>query len=202
MIIGCEPVHIKHDIDHKIKIDINKDRKPRPRPRPRLFPNRHNPRKEYKTVSYLNLPQKLRQRNYNGGSCVHASTVSALRWQGQHKMADWWRDAYSGGEYSDRHITRMNQAGIKYAYTTSGNSNFLEWAIRNRYIAGITWGGNHMVNLVGFDNTNAYILNNNNTNKIIKQDKQRFFQQWKNEGGWAFALIYNSPPPDYYISMK
>ena len=48
---------------------------------------------EYPTV---NLPVSLRQSNWLGnqeeGSCVHATMISLLRWQGRYNTADYWRE--------------------------------------------------------------------------------------------------------------
>src|SRR5687768_14605354 len=47
-------------------------------------------------IPTVNLPRELREPNWGGGSCVHASTVHLLRWQGHHELAAWWRANYSG----------------------------------------------------------------------------------------------------------
>lgn len=46
----------------------------------------------------VKLPRELREWNWGGGSCVHASTVMVLRWSNNMELADWWRKTYSGGE--------------------------------------------------------------------------------------------------------
>jgi hypothetical protein len=37
----------------------------------------------------VDIPPALRTQNWGGGSCVHASTVHLLHWQGQHELAEW-----------------------------------------------------------------------------------------------------------------
>lgn len=148
----------------------------------------------------MNVPEELRQRNWGGGSCVHASTVHLLRWQGQQEMADWWRTNYSGGEYSGRLNQRMESAGLRYAYTTSGDVAFLEYCMRTRRGAGIAYFPNHAINLVHLDEERAGLLDNNRTDRIIWVPRAEFLRNWKfNYGGWAWTLIYDPPPPLPYL---
>ena len=55
--------------------------------------------------SLADVPPQLREPNYSPegqGSCVHASTITLLRWQGQDELAEWWRANYHSGEYASR----------------------------------------------------------------------------------------------------
>ena len=142
------------------------------------------------------LPESLRRWNRDGGSCVHVSTEYLLLWQRKYELADWWHDSYKGGEYSDRLIRRMESAGLSYAYTTHGDLDFIEWAIRTRRGAGIFYKPNHAINIVGLDSESAYLLDNNNIHKIEKVPRNIFIYNWKNRyGGFAWTLVYTPPPP-------
>jgi hypothetical protein len=149
----------------------------------------------------MTLPPELRQKNWGGGSCVHASNVSLLRWQGQYEMADWWRQAYSGGEYGDRLVSRLEAAGLRYAYTDSGDEAFLRWCIRTRRGAGIFYKPSHSINCVGMDDQFVYLLDNNATNypestgDYEKVPIDEFWRRWKGYGGFAWTLIYTPHAP-------
>lgn len=150
--------------------------------------------------TYSDVPQQLRQENWTGsqneGSCVHASTITLLRWQGQEEIADWWAENYDSGEYASRLVQRMEGANLRYAYTDAGSAEFLEWACRNRYAAGIFYFYRHAVNIVKFDHTGAYLIDNNDPYDIIHVPRDVFLWRWQNEyGGFAWTVVYSPPPP-------
>ena len=151
---------------------------------------------EYPTV---NVPQSLRQSNWLGsqgeGSCVHASFISLLRWQQRYNTADWWRKTHGNGEWPTSMNQQLDAAKIRYAVTTDGDVAFLEWAMKTRRGAVITWSPAHAVTLVHLDAKRAGILNNNSVNKIIWQDRDAFIREWRSRGGWAFTPIYTPAPP-------
>lgn len=151
------------------------------------------------TAPVVDLPPSLRTSNWGGGSCVHASTVHLLHWQGLHELAEWWRQTYSGGEYSTRLHSRMEAARLRYAYTTSGDVAFLEWALRTRRGAGITYFPNHAVNLVHLDHERAGVLDNNRVERVIWIPRDEFLQNWKRYGGWAWTVVYDPPPPVPFV---
>jgi hypothetical protein len=157
----------------------------------------------YAEADYLDLPRDMRVPNWGGGSCVHASTVVLLKWQGQAKMAEWWRQAYSGGENSGRLAQRMESAGLRYAFTVSGDVEFLEWVTRTRRGAGISYYPNHAINFCGFASKDgrdyAVLLDNNRINTYIYVDKAEFVRSWKSYGGWAWSVVYSPPPPVPFI---
>jgi hypothetical protein len=161
-------------------------------PAPVLTPSR-----EFPTV---NLPYQFRQTNWLGragqGSCVHATMCSLFRWQGRFEMADWWRTHNGDGEWAEDLATKLDKAGVRYAYTTSGDVKFLEWACSTRRGCGVTvMGGRHMVALVHFDDQWAGILDNNHTDTIYWMPRDKFVAEWKNSNGWAVAVIYAPAPP-------
>lgn len=150
----------------------------------------------------MDLPPAMRTKNWGGGSCVHASTVSLLKWQGQYEMADWWRETYIGGEYATRLVNRMEQAGLRYAYTSEGDMQFLEWAHRNRLGAGLFFFPAHAINFVGMDDKYVYLLDNNNVSYPEDRGHYRridigtFRRKWRDYyGGFAWTIVSLSPPP-------
>ena len=153
----------------------------------------------------LDLPPELRTENWGGGSCVHASTVNLLIWQGQPELARWWRDQYSGGEYADRLVSRMEAANLRYAYTRDGNFAFLEWCIRTRRGAGIFYKIRHAINCVGIDSQNVLLLDNNDIDYPERigtyetVEIEQFKKRWNGYGGFAWTLVYVPPPPTPYV---
>lgn len=155
----------------------------------------------FRTGPTMELPRALREQNWGGGSCVHASTVMLLRWQKNFAIADKWRATYSGGEYSSRLIQRMEAAGLRYSYTLDGDERFLEWCIQTRRGAGIFYKPNHAICLVGLDKDYAYLLDNNyidypeRNRGYEKVPRAEFMQRWKYEfGGFAWTPVYYPPP--------
>lgn len=151
----------------------------------------------------MDLPPQLREPNYAGGSCGHASTTSLLRHQQQYELADWWRATYSSGEYSTRHIERLEAAGLRYAYTTTGDMEFLKYCARTRRGAVIYYKPYHIVNFVGVDLNRGVVqlLDNNDVNRPERAgsyeevEYERFAHDWKHQyGGFAFTLIYQPAP--------
>ena len=152
---------------------------------------------EYPTV---NVPYALRQENWGGyeggGSCVHVSMVTLLRWQGQYALADWWYNTYNSGEYASRMAQRMTAAGIPFAETRNGEVAFLDWALKTRRGANVVvLGGAHMVTLTHFDAKYACILDNNYTAKYTWYTRDDFIKYWRASGGWAYTPLYSPAPP-------
>ena len=149
----------------------------------------------------MDLPLSMRTENYSGGSCVHASNVSLLRWQGQDEMADWWRKTYGGGEYDTRLVSRMEAAGLRYAYTKTTDMHFLRWCVRTRRGAGIFYKPRHSINVVGMDEKYVYLLDNNYVDYPEQYGHYErvaigeFEQRWNGYGGFAWTLVYQPPPP-------
>jgi len=148
----------------------------------------------------VNVPLALRQSNWLGnrrqGSCVWASTVSLLRWQGRYRTADWVRGNYSGGSWPDDHVAKLERAGIRYAYVTNGDVRFLEWCLRTRRGAGVTvLGGAHCVNLVFLDEHWACLLDNNDVQRYRWVPRATFLAEWQASYGWGFTVVYAPTPP-------
>lgn len=152
---------------------------------------------EYPTV---NLPVGLRQQNWLGpkrsGSCVYASTVMLLRWQGRYDLAEQVQQI-GDGSWSERLGRDLTVRGIRFAETTNGSVRFLEWACATRRGAGVTWGydqpGGHMLCLVHLDEQRAGILDNNYPDKITWLERDEFIAWWKKSGGWAVSVVVGPP---------
>jgi hypothetical protein len=153
-------------------------------------------------VPIVNLPYGLRQQNWtlNGnGSCVHASLIMLLRWQGHDKLADSWKANNGGGEYPKGMSEKMDKAGIRFAVIYNGDIGFLDWACSTRRGCGIVTGicepGDHCVCLVHLDSEWAGILDNNHIGQISWMPRADFILWWKTCGGWAFTPCYSPSPP-------
>lgn len=154
-------------------------------------------------IPVMNLPVEARCKNYNGGSCVCASTISCLRWQGRDDLAVQLRGICSGGQSSGSLHAHLEKLGIRYASTTSGDIKLLEWAVRTRRGSGITFYGNHFVNIVDLDNDNAILLDNNRTGSYITIPRAEFESRWRNQyGGWATVPVYSPAPPLPFVQPK
>lgn len=148
----------------------------------------------------VNVPYALRQENWIGrqreGSCTWATTISLLRWQGRYAKADWVRKNRGDGEWPEHMAKGLDSANIRYAYTTKGDVEFLEWACKTRRGCGVTVkGGAHMVALVHLDSQWAAILDNNDIEQFIWVPRQALIAEWKASHGWAVAPIYTPTPP-------
>jgi len=148
----------------------------------------------------VNPPPAIRQENWvsNGsGSCVHATLITLLRWQGRYEMANHWRKTYGSGETADDLALKMEREGIRYAYTAGEDDvDFLEWACSTRRGCGITCkGGVHMVALVHLDDKWACLLDDNATDHYSWVPRERFLAEWKASNSWAVAVIYAPAAP-------
>lgn len=145
----------------------------------------------------VNLPLSLRQENYTeGGSCVWATTISLLRWQGQYELADWIRKARSGGVFTSELFDTIDKAGLKFSSTNNGDVSFLEWACQTRRGAAIVInGGAHMVTLVDMDEYRVCILDNNSIEQYKWLSRTVVLKEWKQSGGIAFTPVYSPASP-------
>ncbi|HUY88905.1 MAG TPA: hypothetical protein VMV10_09240 [Pirellulales bacterium] len=143
----------------------------------------------------VNLPLHARCRNYAGGSCVIASTVSLFRWQGRDDLADLFRRAYSGGQSASSLHAKLEARGVRYAYTTSGDAAFLDWACRTRRGAGVTFFANHFICLVHLDAERAILLDNNRIGQYLALPRDEFLRRWRGYGGWATTPVYSPAAP-------
>ncbi len=143
----------------------------------------------------VDLPLPARCRNYAGGSCVCASTISLLRWQGRDDLAAGLRNSCVGGQSAGSLHVHLDRLGVRYASTTSGDAAFLEWAIRTRRGCGITYYPMHFVNLVDLTANHATLLDNNRVGQYITMPRDEFLRRWRGYGGWATAVVYSPAAP-------
>lgn len=152
----------------------------------------------------IEIPERWRRKNWIGdrgqGSCVHASLVHLLHWQGRHTLADWWQQRYANGETAGGLAAKLESAGVRFAETRGGDEAFLEWAIRTRRGAAVVvQRGAHMVNLVGLDRLTAHLLDSNAPEHTQQIPRADFIREWKTSGGWAVTPVGVPPPPNPWI---
>lgn len=154
-------------------------------------------------VAPMDLPMEFRERNYAGGSCVHASMVMCLRWQGHFELADWWRQTYAGGEYANGLITKAERQGLRYAYTTEGDPAFLDWVSRTNRGAVIFYYPAHSIVFRGYDaqTGEAILLDNNRIEREIRVSRDEFISAWRGYGGFALTPVYAPPAPPPWRQM-
>jgi hypothetical protein len=165
-------------------------------------------------VPVANVPPEARQRNwasklpskYGQGSCVHASTINALRWHGEFTLATYWSKKYSGGETSVSISKIWAKEGIPYVstlneqtYECSGDPRFLEWVSDTRRSCVIWFKEAHACTFVGFSEQDgkrvAGVLDNNYPEKIEFYEANDFIKRWRGHGGFAIAPISPKSPP-------
>mgnify|MGYP000863778008 FL=1 len=146
------------------------------------------------------LPPEWRHSNYAGGSCAHASTESALESNGEHAKAAWWRQTFAHGEYENRHLQRLKNAGIKYMATFDGDEQLLIWAMENRRMVIVYWPTMHVTNLVGRvlgkdGQYYAVILDNNHTKRYDTYLWSDWVKRWRRCSGVAFVIMSGEARP-------
>lgn len=163
------------------------------------------------TFDLAHVPPAFRTDNWEGddqfwcpncremhgeGSCVHASTITMLKWFGLEEHAKWWRENFNSGETETRLLKKLEASGLPYAFTTDGDPAFLEWCARNRLVVGIFYKKAHAVNLVDFTDRFAVLLDNNNTDGYEYVPRDTFVRKWRTEfQGFAWTFVKNPPPP-------
>lgn len=152
-------------------------------------------------VQFSGLVPIFREANYAGGSCVHASWATVLRWQGQGQAASDWLQTHSGGETPSSMTAKLLASQLEFSQTVGEyDIAWLDWAMSNRRGAAVVvMGGRHMVTLVQWDtqgpDQKAYILDNNKPDRLLHVPKEKFLADWKASGSWAFTAMYRVPPP-------
>ena len=149
----------------------------------------------------VNLETIFREENWLGpqreGSCVHATFIMLLRWQGQFEMADYWKANHADGEYASNLADKMDAAGVRYAYTDGKKDvSFLEWSCATRRGCGVAVKNRaHMVLLVALNDEWACILDNNHIKNFKWVKRDVFMKDWLSSGSWAVTAVYTPPPP-------
>ncbi len=177
--------------------------------KPEWVANPNVPSPEYPVA---NLPISLHQRNWvdrNGsGSCVHASTVYALRWMGAYDLANRWQHAHAGGE-TEYSIRRFYEAeNIRFVSTKDprdsrsgdwhhGDPGFLDWVTATRRAAIVWFKPSHCCCFVGFSVINgreyAVIQDNNYPGTFEKYPREEFISAWRACGGFGAVPLVGPP---------
>lgn len=156
----------------------------------------------------MNLPRFMRQRNWIGGSsrdgsCVVASMVSLLRWQGKPALANRLKQRYGGGQDYSEWKAAIDREGIKYASTKASNEvSFLEKAVATRRGCMVGVGPyqnfkepTHMVCLVDMTSTKVVLLDNNFPEQYVYVGRKEFLTEWERAGSWALTPVYTPTSP-------
>jgi hypothetical protein len=152
----------------------------------------------------VNPPIPLRQKNYDGGSCSYASTITLLRWQGQYAIANYVRARCTGGTNPEVLAAALDECNVRYAMTVHKRDvAFLQWACDTRRGAcvgvygegGSAYNARHMLNVVHMDAKWVGILDNNYTREILWIPRDKFLAHWFASGSWALVPVYSPAPP-------
>lgn len=152
-------------------------------------------------VPNANLPPDMHQKNWvdrgGAGSCVHASTVYALRWQGADELAEWWRRNHAGGETARTITNQYAQAGVKFCATFDGDPNFLDWVSSTRRAAIFWWKPYHCCTFLGWSNVDGKVVgvvaDNNRPGVYEYHDRETLIRKWRGYGGFAAVPMVGSP---------
>lgn len=151
-------------------------------------------------LAQVYIKPQFRCKNYdsylNNGSCVHASTITALRHINQHTIANWIPIHYSGGEFHYDLNRRLNKWGIATKATFSSSKEILDYAHSHRLTAVISYHDNHSCLFLGWyvdpktrTITHAYVLNPNYTSHIETPLYEDFMNNWRRNGGEAIVPL-------------
>lgn len=149
-----------------------------------------------------NVPVPLRQRNWTRsgeGSCVHASTTTALNWLNRYGDADRWRRTYGGGETASGIMSKLRSGGFEFVATTSADPAVLDYATVSRRGAIIWFFDRHCVFFAGWGNVDGrmvgLLIDNNRPENVIAIPRESFIQRWRGYGGFAAVITSDSPTP-------
>lgn len=147
-------------------------------------------------IAQIYIPYSSRYRNYDNGSCVHASTITALNYLNAPKLANYIRNCYSEGEYHYYLNKRLRQWKVKTLFTENADLSVLNYAHINKIPAIISYHRNHSclflgwyVDPVTYRVSHAYILNPNNTSRIETPTFTQFYLNWSRNDGEAVVIV-------------
>ena len=138
----------------------------------------------------------------NEGSCVHASLVNLLHWQGRHQLADRWQATHGNGQSALGLAIDLKNAAVEYRSSQGGNEEFVAWACRTRRGAVVPFGPNHAVSLVGLDSKTATIMDPNKPDRPFQVDRAAFVADWKSRGGWAVTPLGTPAAPSPWLFSR
>jgi hypothetical protein len=158
-------------------------------------------RERIRDSSLVNLPTAQRSVNWSvghpdNGSCMWASAMNLLRWQGREPLAKWIGENRGGAASFRDLVDVLDHSNCPWAY---GNTEaFLEWACRTHRGAIVSaYQGTHALNLVGLDDENAWVLDNTGPQgqQIVRYSRADFIRQWRESGPAALTPMGGSPTP-------
>lgn len=159
------------------------------------------------------IPVAWRQKNWSdgGGSCVHATTITLLKWQGMYQAAAEWRARYGGGEATAQkpHTDKFDDLGLKHVETNDGDEDFIRWALLTRRGVGVSAYSGHCLTWIGLEvkdgQESILELDNNDTNHPKWRTWNDAVGKWKSEGhghGFTFTNGHIPPPRPMYVPAK
>jgi hypothetical protein len=158
-----------------------------------------------KTEVVCDLPVEMRHRNRGGsdgiGLCVFASIDHAALWSNDVQTIGLFQKMFKepGGGYPSKVQAMMKKyaPGAAYLQYEGRDPSVLEMALKTGRMPSVTYGGDHMVNLIYLGNVWAACLDNNAVGeKEIRWFKRdQFLRVWCAGGnGWAVVLLCPRPP--------
>lgn len=150
------------------------------------------------------IPKELRQQNWpnaqGSGSCVIASTCSAVNWAGQYELSKWLRSNYAGGQTARSIQQKLTDAKVPFIATENTDIGVLEYATRTRRPAIVWFFPSHCVTFCGFGidysgRKVAWLLDNNRTSDFIPIPLDQFLRDWHDYGGFALVPMFSPAPP-------
>lgn len=153
-------------------------------------------------IPITDLPVNLRQHNYKGGSCYHASIENVMIGQGLYAESQEYRRLYSGGAYTGTISNNLTKQGIKFAYTNNGDFEFLVKALNSRRMIALPYKPGHAINLCGLTNEWAIMLDNNTPHKYDYVPLETFKRAWVHSyGGSAITVVSTPLPPIPHVGL-
>lgn len=151
----------------------------------------------------VSVPKEMHIRNWvdrsGAGSCVHASTLYLMQWQGlaNHEVES-WKKSHAGGETARSIQQHYERAGYEWCCTERGDPGFLEWANKSRMGCILWWKPSHCCTFVGFwehpeKGTLAAVYDNNYPGRFEYHKKEDFIRAWRGFGGFAATVLIKSP---------
>lgn len=158
----------------------------------------------------VNPPRSFRERNWKGnhpdqnkrGSCVYATLITLLRWQGRPHTAEYVRTHFADGAGPND----LRRVGIRYAQTfRQYDVNFLEWCIATRRGCGVSCSAivngkreycRHCIALVHLDERVAVTIDPNFPQTFVVWNRNDFLTDWRLSQSWAFTPVYSPLAPE------
>lgn len=153
-------------------------------------------------IPAANVPILLRQQNWTArgeGSCVHASTITALNWLNRYDDGRKWKSSYGGGETASGIMGKLRTEGFEFVATTAADPQVLDIATRTRRGAIIWFFNRHCVFFAGWARVDGEVvgllIDNNRPENVIAIPRDQFIERWRGYGGFAAVITSDHPTP-------